>query len=359
MKKHKKNNLEKSPFGRKKQLLLILLFSAIAVVSIWAVVAQSREFSVADFGEFLQEASVPWLLVAAVSMLGFILFEALAISVLCKAQGQKKSLWQNFAYSASDIYFSAITPSATGGQPASAYFMMKDGIGGMQATAILVANLCMYTLSIVVISVGCLILGFPIFLQYSAISQTLIVVGFLIQLGLLVFFFLVLKHERLLHRMCAAVLRFLCKLHILKYPEEKQSRLDAYMETYRTQTRMITEHPKAMVRCFLFNFLQRVSQIAVTMFVYLATAGKDIADALGVLVRQCFVVTGANCIPVPGAMGISDYMMLDGFRSIMTEGRAVNLELLSRSISFYICVFICGVTTVIQYLRIQKRGEQR
>lgn len=359
VKQQKQNNLEKTPFGRKKQALLMLLFASIAVLSIWAVVAQSREFSLAEFGVYIREASAPWLLVAACSMLGFILFEAVALLVLCRAQGKKQTVGQSFVYAASDIYFSAITPSATGGQPASAYFMMKDGIGGMQATAILVANLCMYTLSIVVISIVSLVLRFDIFLQFSGFSQILIVCGFFLQLGLLVFFFLILKHERLLHRMCSGVLGFLCKLHILKYREEKQRALDIYMENYRAQSKMITEHPKAMFWCFVFNFLQRVSQIAVTMFVYLATAGKGLAAALDLWFRQCYVVMGANCIPVPGAMGVSDYMMLDSFRSVMTESQAVNLELLSRSISFYCCVFICGAATLIQYFRVQKRGEHK
>ena len=337
----------------------MLLFSAIAVFSIWAVVSQSREFSMGDFLVYIREASIPWLLVAFLSMFGFVLFEALALGVLSNARGEKRTLWQNLTYSASDIYFSAITPSATGGQPASAYFMMKDGIGGMQATAILVANLCMYTLSIVVISFISLVFRFDIFLQFSTVSQILVIVGVILQLGLLVFFFLVLRHEKLLHRMCSGVLRFLCKIRLLKFLDEKERQLDAYMDNYRTQAKMITEHPKAMMRCFLLNFIQRSSQIAVTMFVYMATAGKSFWEMLELWFRQSYVVMGSNCIPVPGAMGVSDFMMLDSFRHIMTESQAVNLELLSRSVSFYSCVFICGAITLIQFYRIKRKGEQR
>ena len=359
MKQNEKKNLERTPFSRKKQVLLMLLFAAIAVMSIFAVVAQSRDFSIGEFVDYIQEASLPWLIVATFSMLGFVIFEALALRVLCNARGEKQTLWQHITYSASDIYFSAITPSATGGQPASAYFMMKDGIGGMQATAILVANLCMYTLSIVVISVISLVFRFDIFLEFSAVSQILVVVGVILQLGLLVFFFMVLKHEKLLHRMCSGVLRFLCKLHILRNLEEKEHSLEVYMENYRGQAKMITEHPKAMVQCFLLNFVQRASQIAVTMFVYLATAGKSIAEAVELFFRQSYVVMGANCIPVPGAMGVSDYMMLDSFRNIMSESQAVNLELLSRSLSFYSCVFVCGAITLIRFCSTKKRGEKK
>jgi len=56
------------------------------------------------------------------------------------------------------------------------------------------------------------------------------------------------------------------------------------------------------------------------------------------------VVLGTNTVPIPGAMGISDYMMLDAFGTIMPEAFAVNLVLLSRAVSFYFCVIICGIT---------------
>ena len=91
----------------------------------------------------------------APKMLGFILFEGFALVVLRRAFGYRRGVWSGYIYSASDIYFSAITPSATGGQPASAYFMIKDGVPGMVVTVTLVANLFMYTLSIIAIGFVC------------------------------------------------------------------------------------------------------------------------------------------------------------------------------------------------------------
>lgn len=348
-----------APLADKKQWLFMALFAVIAVGSVWAVVAQSREFSLADFGAYIQQASVAWLVVALLSMLGFVVFEALALLVLCRALGYRQSFWRGYVYSAADIYFSAITPSASGGQPASAYFMIKDGMNGMMTTAVLVANLCMYAAAIVVIGFVCFFFRFDIFLQYGLPSKILIIFGFLAQIGLLIFFFMVLRHERLLHRMCNAVLRLLCRLHILKQYEKKQEKLDAYMEKYRHHAKLITRHSKAMLLCFLFNLLQRASQIAVTMFVYAATTGKSFLEAVQLWFWQGYVVLGTNCVPIPGAMGISDYMMLDGFKHIMDESLAVNLELLSRAFSFYSCVIICGVSVLIQYCAVKKRGKRK
>ena len=62
------------------------------------------------------------------------------------------------------------------------------------------------------------------------------------------------------------------------------------------------------------------------------------------------ITIGYNFVPVPGAMGIADYLMVDGFSGIMSRDAAFELEMLSRGLTFYICVSISGVITLIGYL---------
>lgn len=341
----------------KKQLLWSLLFVVIAVASVLAVVMQSQAFSLAQFWQYITNASPLYLLLAFLCMICFILFEAVALLVVCRAFGYRPSFWSGCIYSASDIYFSAITPSATGGQPASAYFMMKDKMPGVMVTIILLVNLFMYTLSIVAIGAVCFAFDWQSFMQYDTLPQVLIAVGFLVQVGMVVFFLLLLMKHQLLKRMCTAVLRVLCKLRLLRNYEEKQKKLDAYMRRYRRYAIVISGHRKTLLFCFLFNFLQRSVQLLVPVFVYVATTGRSLAQALRLWSLQGYVVLGSNCVPVPGAMGISDYLMLEGFGRMMDESTAVHLELLSRSFSFYICILLCGISVLVQYVVVKQRGK--
>ena len=339
---------------QKKQWLWTILFIALAVASVWAVVAQSKDFSPKQFWEYIQTASIPWLGMSLLGMLGFIVFEGMALVCICRAFGYRTKKRSGFVYSASDIYFSAITPSASGGQPASAYFMMKDGIPGMLVTVALLINLVMYTISILAIGAICLIFHFDVFLRFSTLSKLLIIVGIGTQVAMAFFFIMLLKNDKLLHRICRACLHFLCKIRILRKEEKKQARLDAYMENYRQYAHMLDGNASMKIKVFFFNFFQRAAQIAVTAFTYLAMGG-DLSQAFSVWTMQGYVVLGSNTVPIPGAMGVSDYIMLDGFRSIMEESAAVNLELLSRSFSFYFCILICGVTTLISFRLIKRR----
>ena len=161
----------------RKGALWTLAFVVIAAASIWAITTQVRGFSPASFMESLRGASVFWLLLGAVCMLAHIFLEGRALLVICRGFGYARRGGDGFAYASADIYFSAITPSATGGQPASAFFMMRDGIPGSVSTVALLVNLTMYTLSIVVIGLFCFIARPGIFLNFSPFARVMIALG--------------------------------------------------------------------------------------------------------------------------------------------------------------------------------------
>lgn len=351
------SSVEKKAPKKKSSWLWSLLFVAIAGLSIWAVTSQSKSFSFSQFWDYICNASPFWMIVSFFFMLGFIVFEGLALLDICRSFGYRKKLKNGFLYSASDLYFSAITPSASGGQPASAYFMIKNGIPVATVTVALIANLCMYALSILAIGLVCVIFRPSVFLHFNTFSRVLILVGSVAQIGLVLLFFLLLKKDRWVYNICNKCLRLFEKLHLLRHPDRAREKLARSMEDYKKASLMLSGHRNMMIRVFFFNLLQRASQIAVTPAVFLAQGG-NLSDFFDVFSLQGYVVLGSNCVPIPGAMGVSDYLMLDAFSYTMEEEAAVRLELLSRSVSFYSCILICGLTVLISYLLSKKREAE-
>lgn len=348
--------MKKSSDSPRSKLLWSLVFLAIAGLSVYAIVSQSRTFTLSSFVDYVTGASLPWVLCAAGCMLGFIFFEGEAVIAICRAFGYKASHVKGFGYSAADLYFSAITPSATGGQPACAYFMIRDGIPPLVATVALIVNLTMYTASILTLGLLTLITQPEIFLTFGTVSRVLIVVGFLIQALLGLFFVMLLVNPGLLRRISRGGLHLLCKLHILRHEEQKQEKLRGHMDDYAMYAGMITSHRKALVQAFFLNLMQRASVISVPFFLSLASGGGFLRAAK-VWAVQCCTVLGSNIIPIPGAMGVSDYMMLDGFADLIPLKDLVDFELFSRAISFYILVLLCGCLTLVNYLVQRKRAR--
>ena len=258
---------------------------------------------------------------------------------------------RGFLYASADIYFSSITPSATGGQPASAYFMYKDGVSAIEVTVSLILNLTMYTLALVTLGFFTLIFFPGIFLEFNTASKVMILIGILVMILLAIFFIILLKKQSLVLKIGNIIISILHKLHIKNLAERFKTKLDTAIENYNECVITLAGKKKLLVKTYLLNLLQRASQILVTMFCYFAMHG-NLTDGLRVFAIQTYIVLGSNFIPVPGAVGISEFMMFFGYMMLMNEEAACSLAILSRGISFYTCGIISIFTVILGYLMI-------
>lgn len=338
----------------KSRVLWSLVFVAIAVASIWAVAAQAQNFSFASFFDSIVNSNKLYLGLAILCMLCFVAFEALAVLRIIRAFGYPRSINKGLLYSASDIYFSAITPSATGGQPVCAYFMVKDGIPGGIVTVALLLNLVLYTISIMVAGIAAIVIKPSLFLNFHTPSKVLIIIGYVILSGLSVVFILLINKAEFVYRICDAVLRFLKRIHLLKKYDAINLKLKNVMSDYSKCAGMIKGQKRMVAEAFAYNFIQRMAQMVVPALVYLAVGGTA-SGAINVWITQIMVTMGSNYVPVPGAMGVIDYLMLDGLSTVMSPEEATNLDLLSRSVSFYICVLLCAVGVVIGFVKYSRK----
>lgn len=341
--------------GKKKNELWSLVALILAALSIWAVAMHAKDYSLSDLKEFFLNANPFWVVMAILCMVCYIVFEGAALLGVIKAFGYKRSINKGIVYSAADIYFSSITPSATGGQPACAFYMMADGVPAAVSAVALLLNLVMYTASIMTIGIIAVLLRPTIFYDFTTISKVLIIIGYLILGTLIVFIILLIKREDWVHAIGAFFIRIFGKIRIIRNIEKFEKKLDRITNEYRDCAEMIDGHRGMLVKCFIFNFLQRALQIGVSVMLYLAGGGQ-FGKAVDIWVTHAFSVIGSNCVPVPGAMGVIDYLLLDGMKDLMPESDAISLELASRGISFYVCVLTCVVIVAIGHFSINRRS---
>ncbi len=353
----KKSKDEEKVTSSKRNILFTVLFIAIAGLTVYAITAQTQSFSMSSFISFLTKVNPIWIIAAFLCMLGFILFEGFALLTICKGFGYKRGFWSGYHYSASDIYVSAITPSASGGQPASAYFMVRDGIPSSLTTVILLINLVLYIFAILIIALVCFAVMPLKILAFSTLSKVLIGAGTITLLGLAIIFILLLKKPNILHGLCRRCIKILGKLRLIKKTEAKYEKLNVWIKSYTDCAQAMKGKKAVIIKALIFNILQRISQVMITVFAFLSIGGS-FSTASEVFVMQEMVVVGSNCIPIPGAMGVADYLMLDAFSNVVSAETAVNFELLARSISFYLCVILCGCSFFLKLFLLRRKKKK-
>ncbi len=342
----------------KKKILWAVITFCLSVLTIYALFYNSG-LSLSELWQDIEEASPIWLVPAALCMFGFIFFEGRSLVLILRTLGYPAKKRRGFLYAAADIYFSSITPSATGGQPASAYFMHKDGISGVAVTVSLILNLTMYTLAIFTLSILSLICFPGVFMSFELPGKILILIGIAMMILMSIFFIILLKKQSILIKTANIIISILRKLHMKTAADKLHSRLDTVIENYNECVVTLAGKKKLLIKTYFLNLLQRASQILVTVFCYFAIHG-NIGDGLRVFAIQTYVVMGSNFIPVPGAVGISEFLMYIGYTMLLSDEAAYSLAILSRGISFYTCSIISIITVLFGYIliRYHRRNEE-
>ncbi len=332
----------------RKKLVWCAVFILLVILTVYALTAQSDNFSFGGFVAYVSKADIRWITAAFLCMVCYIMLEGLSIRYITAFLGYRKSVRRSFVYSSANLYFSAITPSATGGQPASAYLMIKDGISASVTAMALLINITMYTISIIALCLICILIKPGVFADFNNFSKLLIITGLLIQSICVAVFLMLVYMEQVLYKISDAFLKLLSKLHIIKNIEAKQDKLKNLSKEYKACCQSVKGHADVVLKVFLFNILQRFIQVCITLCVYMG-AGGQAGNALSVIVTQSLVLLGSNAVPIPGAVGVADYLYIDGFKPLYS-GDIVNIELLSRGISFYSCMLLCGGVVLVNYI---------
>ena len=343
---------------KSNKLLWTIVTIVIAGLTIYTVSSSGGGISVSELVSSLKSASPFWLVMSIVSMLGYIYFEAFALHIILRRMGYRVSLRKSVLYSASDVYFSAITPSASGGQPASAFFMATHGISAAAITVALLWNVTMLAFSTLTIGIFCLVARFPVFMGFSIGGKALIMVGLVALVGLAALFLLLLKRGDLLVRIGGKIVGSLHKIHLVKRPEHYMAKLERMREEYALCESSLSGSKRVLFWVFIMNLAQRVSQISVTLFVHLALSGASAAKGFDLWITQGFALVGSNCIPIPGGMGAVDYLMINGFEQLFEKSYAFELQIISRALSFYLCILLAGLIVLVSYLALKRRKKK-
>lgn len=297
----------------------------------------------------------PWYLILGVAgVIFFIAGESVIIHYLLGTLQIKSNRRTCFLYSSVGFFFSAVTPSASGGQPMQVYYMNKNKIPIPIATIVLMVVTITYKAVLVIIGVFVAVFqrGFvhkylegilPVF--YLGVVLNVI---FCTGLGILIF------HPALAKTIVFAALNFMEKIHLLKHNPVRTEKITNSMKQYNETADYLKSHKRVIFQVLLISFVQRFALFFVTWFVYKALGLKG-AHVYDVVMLQAIVSVSVDMLPLPGGMGVSENLFLVIFKSIFVAGMLLPGMVLSRGISYYVQLFLSAVMTLCAQLTIGQK----
>ena len=257
-------------------------------------------------------------------------------------------------YSYVGFFFSCITPSASGGQPAQLYYMNRDKVDVSVGAVILLIVTILY--KFVLVFLGTLIFIF----RHSLISEYIQGAAFFFYLGMalnvicVIVMFLLVFQQTLASRMIIGLVKGLEKIHVLRRKEERIRKLEDSMMEYHKAAAVIQEHKKLIAGMFGVTLVQRLIHFSITYLIYRGL-GLSALGIVDVVALQCVISIAVDMLPLPGGMGISEGLFLSIFRKIFTGGLLYPAMLLSAGISYYALLLISAVMTCVAQVTIKRK----
>lgn len=299
-----------------------------------------------------------WLIIGILLVLLFVCSESVIIKYMLKMFNTKVPLLRCIKYSFIGFFFSYITPSATGGQPAQIFYMKKDGIKIGYSTLIMMVIAFTYKLVLVLLGLIFIIFKFSAMCGYMGKLIWLVIVGFVLNLAFIsVLAMLIIKPEWM-RSMGIKVINLLSKIRIIRNTERFVNKINRICDNYSICANYIKDNLGAVVKIMLITAVQRIFLFAVTFVVY-KSYGLSGISFFDIIAIQTLIAVAVEMLPVPGAAGITEGCFLSMFAPVFGDRYIKSGMLLSRGISFYVLLIVGAIVTAIAHLIMARKDMKK
>lgn len=262
-----------------------------------------------------------------------------------------------FLYSFVGFFFSCITPSATGGQPAQIYYMKKDKLSIPVSTLVLMIVTITYKLVLVVLGTLVVIIRPAQIMHYLEPVLGWCYLGLLLNVFCVAFMMFLVFHPTLAANMMDAIIRGLGKIHLMKRTEYYREKMANAMKQYQDVAGYFRTHKLVVTNAFLITVVQRLLLFFVT-YLTCRSFGIDGTGMVTIVVLQGMISVAVDMLPLPGGMGISESLFLSIFAPICGT-LTLPAMVVSRGLSYYTELILSAVMTAVAHFTIGRPRKQK
>ena len=343
---------------KKKTAVFRYLYIGLTIVVIVLIGVLDPNFE--GMWKVLETLDFAWLITAFLVLFAYWFTDAVLIKHIASYMYGKYSIWSSIKISLIGLYYGALTPSSTGGQPMQVVYMRRDNIGTGTATGIIGVKFVVYQLSLCAIYIAAMLFaGRDFYIEYKEVFF-LTTVGFLVNLALVIIIGLSLFNRTFIDKCCAGIINLLVKLRILKTQEKADAARSSFAKTmneFHESMSYIMKHKFKVFISFIISVINLLCLFAIPYCVYRAM-GLNEKTLFELLALQAFLYLAISFIPTPGSAGASEGGFYLFFGKVFPSEQIFAGLLLWRFLTYYVILFVGSGLVLVEELR-QDRKQKK
>lgn len=351
--------------SKKKIILNIIIVAIILGIVLFLTLSFS---DIKQIKETILSTNVKYGLIAIGLIILSSMFSGLSTTILIYDKNPKIGFLNAFLINNTENFFNGITPFASGSQPFQAYYYMKKGVDGDDATAVLLSNTIIYTTLLSITSTIAIIVGYNDLSKILQGRMYIIFIGWSFNI-LFTGFILLLVYVKSFYKLVIVICKLLSRIKFLKSKMDKIIlKIPNFVISYQESVKLLFKKPKVLIPAVLTKTLSLVLLHTITFVLALALNFEVTAKDFTYIFVASMVATSLMAwFPLPGASGGTEGSLFLLFKSYkinkieLTDSQVATYLLFIRFFTYYLAMlygFIVLLIFALVEIKTYKKQER-
>ena len=288
-----------------------------------------------------------WLIAAFGCTVLFWLFGSFTVGMLKRGIiGKKNDPGQNFKTVMVGVFFSAVTPFNTGGQPAQIYMLKRMGVDTGTGTSIIILKSVFFQSVMMLMTLGLYFANRLFLVMNIPQFNILFIIGCIANLLLLSLYALFLFNMKAADKAVWYTLKVLSFFKIIKNADEKMAGMHVNLDQFKSGVKILLKRKLYVMGAFIMQVLQQVALFSVPILMMRAIEGTFTSVYGGIFdifVCAAMVSMIAALVPTPGTSGGAEGLSLMCIAPFFYNSPKMSVVLIWRLLTYYANVVVGGI----------------
>jgi uncharacterized protein (TIRG00374 family) len=339
---------------KKRTYLFSFIYMGVTIVAIIVILLFATDLN--QIGQALKNFNIWWLFACIAALLLYWLMDALLLHDITQYMYKRVSLGHSIKVGLIGLYYCALTPSSTGGQPMQVVYMRRNNIPVGTATCIVCIKFVIYELSLCAIYITGMCLRGSYYYTHQNDAFWLAVLGFVINLVAVVFIILTIINKKLVLKMGCGLISLLSKIRIVKKKEQTIENFEHTIDDYHTAAAYISKYKLRALGSFMISVLNLSFLFVIPYLIYLSF-GYSAYGIIDIFTMEAMLFLAVSFFPLPGAAGASEGGFLLFFGPFFGAATAVAM-LIWRFLTYYMMLIVGSLLVVFDEVISLKRSKR-
>jgi uncharacterized protein (TIRG00374 family) len=239
------------------------------------------------------------------------------------------------------MFFNAITPFSSGGQPFEMYLLNKEGIKYSDSLNALLQNFITYQFGLIFAGTIAIVLN-KIYhiLPDQLLLQKVVLIGYIINIivmGLIIFFS---RAKKVNTKIFNKIFKFIFHFKFIKNKEEKEAKFNKTLDDFYNSTAIMKNNKKNTALSFIFNFISLFFLYVIPVFIFFSLGEMNKINVLDSYVSSAFTFLIGSFVPIPGAIGGIEFGFLQFYGNFLSKNIISAVLIVWRFITYYFGIII-------------------